>query len=426
MATVVQSCCVTVALAWVGGCSAAAPKAENERKVVHELAPELRAPTFELRELWRSEKLFDDGSSLTALGDENGDGVRELAVCARDDYFKIGPTGLAQVFDGSKGELKRAHVGSQGACLATVACVSDVDGDGIADFALSGSVAGLDDDTVWGGVRLLRGGTSEELVARPELTFARGFVLVPLGDVDGDGHRDLAATQRNDLEGRELLLLSGATLATIAWPNQTQSLSVAYFGTTAAGDVDGDGRDEFTLVDTDWRLHLFSGKSLRTMWSTPVSDAEGWSLLGQLTLGPDLDRDGVRDLFATAWFPSLPTPGAYRLEMISCRTGARTTLRTFDGSAEALVSLAALDDLDRDGVSDLALGIVGTSGSALELWSLGHSRSLARFEVPSASRLCVLASSPDRCVIAVLGALGESGELGVFVHELFSSEHVAK
>jgi hypothetical protein len=411
---------VVIALAWLAGCSAVAPTSQNDTNIVHELAPELRAPTFELRELWRTEELFNEGSTLTALADEDRDGVRELAVCNHDLYFKtVGRTGLVHVLDGAKGGSKRAHVGLQEARLATVACVSDVDGDGIDDFALSGSIVDPYDASEWGGVRLLRGGTSEDLFSRPELSFARGCVLVPLGDVDGDGHRDLAATQRHDLEGRQLLLLSGATLAKIAWPNETQSLSVAYFDTTDAGDVDGDGRDEFTLVDTDWRLHLFSGKLLRSLWSTPVSDADGW-WLGPITLGPDLDRDGVRDLLATAWFPSMPIQGAHRLEMISTRTGARTVLRTLDGTAQRLESLAVLDDLDHDGVSDLALGIVGTSQSTIELWSLGRSHSLARFEVPCAGPLLVLQSSADRSILATPGRLGDDADFGVNAYEIFA------
>lgn len=415
---------VVIALAWLAGCSAVAPKSETQTNVVHELAQELRATKFELRELWRGGTNLDARTAVVAIGDENGDGVRELALYSGFLDETTRAKGVARVLDGASGALRREHVGIGGEIRVVVVCLRDVDGDGIDELALAECSRGVFLEDFWQGPILVRAGTSRALATRDFLFIHDVPVMVALGDLDGDGINDLGTIERIDFARRGLNLVSGATLSTIAAPQDVQTLpdlgGDLENAFAAAGDVDGDGCADFVLVDAQEMLRLISGKTRSTMWSVPLSDPDYWRISGPITLGPDLDRDGARDLLATAWFPSKPNLGANRLEMISARTGTRTTLRVLDGASDEHTSLAVLDDLDHDGVNDLALGIVGTSQSTIELWSLGRSRSLARFEVPCAGPLLVLQSSPDRSILATPGRLGDAADFGVIAYEIFA------
>ena len=181
---------------------------------------------------------FEDsfrGGVRSALGDVNGDGVRDVAIVP-------GPGGAPRlrVLDGASGAtLIDLNVYEPSFRGGLYVALGDVNGDGKADV-----VTGTGD----GGaprVRVLDGATLGQTVLRDyfayETTF-RGGVLVAAGDVDGDRKADVI-TGTGVGGGPRVVSFAGSD-------NHVIQNFFAYEDTfrggvlVSAGDVDGDGRDD--------------------------------------------------------------------------------------------------------------------------------------------------------------------------------------
>ena len=198
------------------------------------------------------------GTAAAGLGDVNGDGVRDLAVSA---------LGQAKVFVHSGADLAviRTITDPDGPAdlrfgLA-VAAVGDQDGDGVGDIAV-GSPG--DDLTIplpcvdpsvpcvaqpFQGRAFVFSGATGALIRRllpPGNEFlAFGFAFAVIGDLDGDGRNEIAVgapTRRNNRFGQVFVFRSsdGSVLWQRAEPS-TQAL--ASFGQSLASidDTSGDG-----------------------------------------------------------------------------------------------------------------------------------------------------------------------------------------
>ncbi len=298
------------------------------------------------------------GSALAPLGDLDGDGIVDLAVGApfQDDGFPAGGGGVWVLFLRSDGSV-RAHqeisevAGGLGNALDTldmfgdaVAALGDLDGDGFEDLAVG---APGDDDgagaagAVWilfldanGSVRDQRkisnlgGGFSGALAAGD----AFGSALAFLGDLDGDGFEELAVgapgTDAGALNAGGVWILSLLDDGTVRDERRldatTGSLAGAIdardaFGESLAalGDLGGDGTVELAVGAVGDEL---SGQGFGSVFVLSLL-ADG-TPVGQQPIAPGLGGM-VGDGFA---------PGAFG------------------------VGLAALGDLDGDGVGDLAAG----------------------------------------------------------------------
>lgn len=376
------------------------------------------------------------GGSLAVVGDVNGDGIVDLAVGApSDDDGGLNRGSVTVVLldrDGSaKGRAKISsmqggfsgvlHDGDQfGSALANL---GDLDGDGLSDLAVGArgdDGPGTNRGAVW--VLFLRAdGTvrAQQKIDTDEGGFAGtlansdffGGAVTGLGDLDGDGVRDLAVGYGAFDLGRQ-----GGVWVLLLHPDGTvkaQSLianglggfpavldqSDAFGSALAAlGDLDGDGRIELAVGaqrDDDggsnnsfeanrgalWILSLDPDGSV--VGQTKISETQG-GLVGHIAqqdefgasvaaLG-DVDGDGVADLLVGATgssFTTFPSNGAAWVLALNSDGSVRGERRIRDGESGFPASttenfgafgaaMARIGDLDGDGVSEIAVGTFGT------------------------------------------------------------------
>ena len=301
------------------------------------------------------------GLSVASLGDLDGDGVTDLAVGAEDDDTGGTARGAVHVlFLNSNGTVKSsvkiASGTNGGPTLAngdyfgnSVASLGDLDGDGVTDMAVG---AWFDDtgsaNSNRGAVHVLllnSNGTVKSSVKIADSTNGGptlldgdlfGRSVASLGDLDGDGVTDLAVGASNDDTAgantnrgavHVLFLNSNGTVKSsvkiASGTNGGPTLANGdYFGSSVAslGDLDGDGvtdlavgaeRDDTGGPGSDrGAVHVLLLNSTGTVKSSVklASDTNGAPTLayddwfgGSVASLGDLDRDGVTDLAVGAY-----------------------------------------------------------------------------------------------------------------------------
>lgn len=279
------------------------------------------------------------GGSVAGAGDVNGDGLPDVAVLAEGNCFSKGRSGAYVVFSARDGRtVDISHLGSRGIAIPAdygaelagghVRPAGDVNGDGLADVALSTGEAGL--GVRMGGVIL--GRTSGATIRQSQLAYlvrrssCEAAALTGAGDVNGDGIADLLLAGdkscSEDGLGRAYVIFGshspqaidtdalGDGGITITAPKGSQHFGAA----VAAGDVNGDGLADVAIADDE-------------------ADALGRGLAGEVFLIPGRREPGTVDLrYAGASVLAWAGP---------------------PGSAHLGSSLAGLGDFDGDGRPDL-------------------------------------------------------------------------
>ena len=306
------------------------------------------------------------GNSVAMVGDVDADGAEDFAVGAWGNDVAGNLAGMARVHSGRTRLPIHTWFGSTAGVRfgMTVASVGDLNGDGHAEVAVAAPFGNY--VNVYSG---MTGATLHQLTG-PAGRF--GATIVGGGHLDGDGVPDILVGAPNTSPGNALYAFSGASGAPI---RTHPSTCFGYLGHSAAflGDIDGDGIDEYAIGRPlgitgcgNPEVLAYDGLTGTLLWSdftNTISDQLGWSLS---TIG-DLTGDGVADLLAGApQDPGVgcgPCNGKGYVRLLNGATGAQVWQVNgssfYAGLGYALVSIG---DANGDGFEEFAVSQPSTEG----------------------------------------------------------------
>lgn len=302
--------------------------------------------------------------------DLDGDGLGDIVAGAR----RSGPTGEAGAWSVASAEpfLRWSGEYVDGLFGHVALAVPDLDGDGRADIVVSApntilgdGPRGIVDAYSSKGARIWR--------ATGALYDGFGWHVARAGDHDGDGTDDLWVGAPSNPARARVYLISGHDGHTLLEITSTRQADQFGWHLAATGDLDGDGRGDVAIGAPSAAV----AGSLRGA-VTLASSASGGTireitgdlpdhLFGQMLAAlDDVDGDRVPDLAIGAPGGRIESaPGTSEVAIISGATGARIRLLSALEDNELYGRmLATLDDLDGDGVRDLAIGAPWHAGRA--------------------------------------------------------------
>ncbi len=261
------------------------------------------------------------GSSITSLGDFDGDGVPDLAVGAPGDKTGDDKSAVWILFMNPDGTVKShqkisaiegnfsGDIGDNSKFGGAVVSLGDLNGDGITDLAVGAYDDYNDGDSDTGSVWILflnSDGTvnSHQKISNTDGYFSGtinayenfGSSLTTVGDLNGDGTIDLAVGARNDKEGS---IKKGAVWILLLNTNGTVKFQQEINSTEGnfTGDLD---KDDLFGISVDY-LGDFDGDGIEELAVGASGDDDVGSSQGAvwiLSLDPnaiDTDRDGISD-----------------------------------------------------------------------------------------------------------------------------------
>ena len=259
------------------------------------------------------------GVSMAGGEDRDGDGTPDLALVVGE-----GEAVRAEVFSGrtgalvesvacalpeadeSSGEDARRVVLPGGRLLYAVGLVPDIDGDRRAELVVGTQANPVGGEHPAHGLRLLHvlGKDPEEPIASTPLPY-EPWLIEPCGDLDGDGTGELLVSMIE----QAVAIVSGRTGDQLRWHDYTRGyLLEEGRSLAAAGDVDGDGVDDYLVAANEVYfdcdpgfLDVYSGADgARLHRLQPDYDLHGGQCGAGIDACPigDVDGDGVTEIVA--------------------------------------------------------------------------------------------------------------------------------
>ncbi|MCI0537879.1 MAG: FG-GAP-like repeat-containing protein [Verrucomicrobiales bacterium] len=329
-------------------------------------------------------------------GDFNGDGFSDVAVAApfeqekgRVMVFSGGPAGLNSQPDWTFSGQKAGP--SLGLWLVMG---GDVNGDGISDLVVSEWQGEFGPTNEVCAIHLFCGSTNGLPAASTQTLpsdvgpFHLRIELAAAGDVNGDGYGDLAvlATDRNQpVDGRLALMIfhgssEGFRLEPACVAHSEQAGSLFGHDLASAGDVNGDGYDDFLIgamkftgrYPNGGKAYLFlgslTGLKPKPAWTMeyPLPVIPGWhdNLFFSCGLGcaGDVNGDGFDDVLIGAWFANHGeiAEGAAFVFHGSAQGPADQPDWYVEGDHPHVLlgqSVSTASDLNGDGFDDVIIGV---------------------------------------------------------------------
>ncbi|MDX2200431.1 MAG: FG-GAP-like repeat-containing protein [Phycisphaerae bacterium] len=324
------------------------------------------------------------GQSVDDAGDLNGDGVHDIIAGAAGQPFNSSPgvRGRVLTFSGAPpfgliwqvpGVNPSDRFGNNVSGL-----YSDLNGDGVPEVIASATLHDAT-GTNAGRVYILSGADGAVVRTMDGLANANnhGTAVCSIGDLDGDGKRDVVVAARNDglpTRGGRAYIYSSATGLTIR-PTLIPAPSAVDFGfffMNSAGDFDGDGTDDVYINDfsdnslgaTTGKAYVFSGASGAEIAQFTGSMAGVGFGIGRMVT--DADGDGRADLFVANWIGSAGATQAGQGLLFS--SSSRAVLQTMTcniPNTQAGFDGFGLNDVNNDGRNDYVLTGQGDSPATI-------------------------------------------------------------
>ncbi|MCB9833280.1 MAG: VCBS repeat-containing protein [Planctomycetes bacterium] len=281
-------------------------------------------------------------------------------LCRRFGIVPLALVVLAGLLPAQTTAIERVVVGNLGDNLGTrIAPAGDFDGDGVQDVLASAPFVPVGAS---GQLRILSGLSGAEIWQYPRTSVSPylGRALACPGDLNGDGIRDILTMGFDDVNGIYVVhAISGASGATLYIIGGSSMLSDWGDNIVPLEDLNGDGAPEFLLSESA-NLNTGAFPGVVTVYSGANGNILN-ALSGPIPLGyfgrsvvaiDDVDGDGVTDLAIC---------GTDLMVMCSGATLATFYSITGSGSQTLRPTVARVSDLDGDGLRDFA---IGTSGAA--------------------------------------------------------------
>ncbi len=267
---------------------------------------------------------------------------------------------------------------------STLSSLGDVDGDGITDVGIGAPLYSSSELSGAGSVAVVssaeRGALSfsdcTTVLTGPYADAGAGSRIFGMGDLDADGlddfvvvlaYGDVAYVMAGEIApgniayaARARFAGDGSTTVVDSWP---------------AGDIDGDGATDLAIIEDSREVRLFTGILSASSWGVAdwASSVDAVQYAYQVGSPGDLDGDGRDELLVPSiYLPSLGAPAAglffgsswtYRSER-ELADAPLTAVSTRGGASG--YRFITPGDVDGDGVADLVMGAYSDSAGGAE------------------------------------------------------------
>ncbi len=333
------------------------------------------------------------GASVAGAGDVDGDGYDDVLVGAPSFSSAKRVAGRVFLFRGSASGLATTPSWTADGSVfcqmfgASVAGAGDVDNDSYDDVLVgsTGGPAGYGSACIYLGSPNGLGSLAAWSVSSSEIGAGFGAAVAAAGDVNLDGHQDVAVGSPFADEGAVDAGAAYLYLGSASGPSTSPSWSVksarsgARYGAAiaGAGDANGDGYDDL-IVGAPYRDETFAQEGRAYLYlggASGLANTHAWSATSgragarfgsSVGSAGDPDRDGFADVLVGAPFDTGSFGGrggrayAYRGTPSGLTNSPAWSDIAPNGSRFG-TSVAALEDANGDGFPDAAVGDPGWS-----------------------------------------------------------------